>query len=100
MGNEATVGSELADSRPRKSRVKCSALRMPFLNTNENENARENRYHRFDDYDLEEWLAVSGWAFYAFTDAIFGTVKRFLISIYDGICVCSSSASASRALWR
>merc|ERR1712013_801891 len=85
--NESTVGSELSDSRPRKSRVKCSALRMPFLNTNENGNVRENRYHRFDDYDLEEWLAVSGWAFYAFTAAILGTAKRFLITDWTNLCL-------------
>merc|ERR1712013_61721 len=60
----------------------CSALRMPYqwtMNAYTNETLRENRYHRFDDYELEEWLAISQISLYAHTEAIFGIAKRFLI---------------------
>jgi len=58
--NEETPATHPFDDwRPRRPRVNCSSLRLPYQSSNVA--SGEHRYHRFYDYDLKLWLDASLW---------------------------------------
>jgi len=55
------VAHPFDDWRPRRPRVNCSSLRMPYQSSNVASCEQCHRYQRFYDYDLGLWLDTSLW---------------------------------------